>query len=126
MKTSWNLSHVQVKESDKEKLFELAEKKCRTFVNKWQHRKDYLEQPSVLKEALKEYEYWIDNYSCGGKLGYYTRLMLYLNQNDTDLMARNNKIQDRTIKMSNIISIAIVYPKRFRRFFWIAQISIIN
>ena len=60
MKTEWDLSHLEKGGSfeEKRKKWEEATEK---FISKWKNRKDYLEDPKVLKEALDDYEKWSES-----------------------------------------------------------------
>jgi oligoendopeptidase F len=103
IKTEWDLSCLLTsgdnleEEMKKKRYIEESEK----FVNKWKHRTDYLEKPSVLKKALDEYESFSGNHAGGGEVGYYYTLKNFLNQNDPEIKAKCNKIQDLVIKTEN-------------------------
>ena len=80
-----------------EKLKEEYEK----FINKWKDRKDYLEKPEVLKEALDEYEELAKNYGNGGREAYYYWLKNKQDQEDNEVKAIINKIEEKLVKLSN-------------------------
>jgi oligoendopeptidase F len=103
VKTEWDLSCLLTsgdnseEEMKKKRYVEEGEK----FVNKWKHRTDYLEKPSVLKKALDEYEKFSGNFAGGGEVGYYYVLKNFLNQNDPEIKAKYNKIQELVTKTEN-------------------------
>ncbi len=102
-KTEWNLNSLLKRDDDPEQTDKLAkyEEINRAFIEKWKKRKDYLEDPIVLKEALDEYENLIANYSGGGDVGYYFILRSCLEQNNPKLKARYNQINELCIKIGN-------------------------
>ncbi len=73
------------------------------FINKWKNRRDYLEKPEVLKEALDEYEVWQRNSGTDGDEGYYFWLRTQQDENDPKLKAKFNKIRDFAVKIQNDI-----------------------
>lgn len=73
------------------------------FINKWKQRKDYLSNPAVLKEALDEYEVLIRDVGTDGDEGYYYWLSLQLDQTNTDIKAKLNKIEDFSNRIQNDI-----------------------
>jgi oligoendopeptidase F len=78
----------------------LNEKAHDEFVNKWKNKQDYLEKDEILKEALDDYEKLIKNFTQGGKEGYYYWLKQELNENDLDIRAKCNLIEE-FIKIQN-------------------------
>lgn len=101
----WNLKPLFDGDDDQriEKKRKVVEQKSREFINKWKDRMDYLEDPSVLKEALDEYEEWDSYYGTDGDEGYYFMLRTQQNLNDPKLKARYNKIDDFSRKIQNDI-----------------------
>ena len=99
----WNLNHLYKNESDLKNKTKLLEKSYRSFINKWKNRKDYLEDPKVLKEALDEYESLLKNFGGGGDEAYYCELNTWLDQNNTELKAKYNKIKNFLTKLGNEI-----------------------
>ena len=79
----------------------LVEKKSYEFINKWKDRNDYLKEPTVLQEALEEYEEWLGNYGTAGNFGYYFWLRSSQDQNNSELKAKENKVNDFSQKISN-------------------------
>src|SRR3989344_224571 len=102
-KTAWDFSSLYKGVTDPQ--IELDRKKVEEenykFINKWKDRKDYLEDPSVLKEALDEAELIDRMYGDDGKEGYYFGLLSSLNQSDPEIKARINKITDFATKIEN-------------------------
>lgn len=101
--TEWNLSFlltsgdVSEEEAKKRSYVEESDK----FVKTWKHRTDYLTNPSVLKKALDDYEKFSGSYAGGGEVGYYYVLKNFLDQNDPEIRAKLNKIQDLVTKTEN-------------------------
>ncbi len=77
------------------------------FIDKWQSRTDYLQDPKILLQALSEYEHWVRNYGTSGKEGYYFTLRTARDQSDPDLKAKLNKVQEISIKIGNDIKFFI-------------------
>ncbi|HMK57104.1 MAG TPA: M3 family oligoendopeptidase [Dissulfurispiraceae bacterium] len=84
-------------DTDRKKL----EKKCYRFINAWRDRKDYLEDPAVLKKALDEYERLMRNYGADGNEGYYFWLRTQQDQNSPALKAKYNKIEEFGRRIEN-------------------------
>jgi len=80
-----------------------VEERSYAFVNKWKNRSDYLEDPATLKEALDEYEAWKRDCGTDGDEGYYFWLRTTQDQNDPDLKAKFNKIEQFSKKIENDI-----------------------
>ena len=103
LQTNWNLTPLFKSDIDpaiaKSRI--ASEKSVTKFVKKWKDRKDYLTNPSVLKEALDEYEYWIKNFGNNSKEQYYFDLKLSLNQNDPNLKAKNTHANELGNKLQN-------------------------
>jgi oligoendopeptidase F len=103
--TNWNLSLLFKNDEDPAIEAERAKVKeaSYAFINKWKDRSDYLEDPKVLKEALDEYNAWIQDYGTDGTEGYYFGLRSALDENDPKLKARENQITDYATKILNDI-----------------------
>lgn len=106
IKTEWDLSGLLSGEDDPkiEQLKEAASKRNAAFVAKWKDRTDYLEDPAVLTEALAEYEKMEEVGIGGGAAWYYFWLRLKLDQDNSALKAKYNKIEDFGIKQGNELS----------------------
>lgn len=74
-----------------------------SFIKKWRGRKDYLEDPLVLRKALDEYERWMRRFGSDGNEGYYFWLRTQQDQNSPDLKAKFNKIEEFGRKIENDI-----------------------
>ncbi|HYC83252.1 MAG TPA: M3 family oligoendopeptidase [Candidatus Paceibacterota bacterium] len=76
-KTTWDLSPLFKGLDDPEIPRHRArcQKATAAFAAKWKDRKDYLEEPAVLKEALDDWEQWTRNYGAATREGYYLGLL---------------------------------------------------
>ena len=99
----WDLSPLYAKDTDPqiEKDLQKFKKLSYAFISKWQNRKDYLKNPKVLKEALFDYETWLDKGGILGEIGYYFSLRSAQDENNFKLKARLNQIDDFATKISN-------------------------
>ena len=103
-RTVWNFSPLN--EGDDRRLKEKTEegeRKGHEFIDKWKPRRDYLRDPAVLTQALNEYERWKRYWGPDGDEGYYFWLRTQQDQNDPDLKARLNKIEESGRKIENDI-----------------------
>jgi len=91
MKTEWDFSSLEKEGSFEEKRNEIKEN-VNKFVEKWKRNKIYLEDSKKLKEALDEYENLVANHLGGGDEHYYFWLKTQLDQNNSGLRAKFNKI----------------------------------
>ena len=124
----WNFK--QLFESDNDPRIEekrkILEQKSYEFINRWKNRKDYLRDPAILKPALDEYEGWKRNYGADGSEGYYFWLRTMQDQNNPDLKAKFNKIENFSKKIENdiqffhlrIAKISGKTPKEISRIQW--------
>ena len=105
IKTEWDLTELLKEYGGREE----SEKKNTysedygAFVSKWEKRSDYLEKPQTLKKALDEFEKLMEKHAGGGEVGFYYVLKNFLNQNDAEIKAGLNKIQDLATKKENEI-----------------------
>lgn len=102
---TWNLKPLFASDNDPrmEEKRKAVERKSYDFIDKWKDRKDYLKDPAVLKQALDEYEEWNRYYGDEGDEGYYFMLRTQQNQNDPELKAKYNKIEEFGRKIQNDI-----------------------
>lgn len=103
IKTEWDLSPL-LKSDDDPKAQEYIkeyETKAYEIINKWKERKDYLEDPKALKEALDEFEHFDSKYETAGKAGYYYWLRTNLDSENVDLKKIDAKIEEIIVKVSN-------------------------
>lgn len=100
---TWNFELLYSGDDDPkiEEESKIAWEKVVTFVKKWEGRKDYLERPEVLVEALDEYEYLNARYGLTGNADYYWWLRSMLNQDDTKIKAKINKLHEQSVKLAN-------------------------
>lgn len=122
-KTGWDLSSLLKSDTEKNmnKHKDQVKKANAAFVNKWKNRTDYLEKPSVLKEALDEYNDLWAKYGTSGNIGYYFSLKNSLDQSNPKIKAELNKISDFSIKLWNEIQffshkICLIPPKKQKKF----------
>jgi oligoendopeptidase F len=103
--TTWNLKRLFNGDDDPriEEKRKVVERKSYEFINKWKDRKDYLKNPSILKQALDEYEQWKRDYGSDGDEGYYFWLRTTQDQNNPNLKARFNTIEHFSKKIENDI-----------------------
>jgi hypothetical protein len=80
----------------------IVEQKSYEFINAWKDRRDYLEKPVVLRQALDQYEAWKRAYGTDGDEGYYFWLRTQQDQNDPKLKAQFNKIEEFSKKIENV------------------------
>jgi oligoendopeptidase F len=101
----WNLSALLTSDTSPESEEKLNEVKTQSynFINKWKDRTDYLQDPQVLKEALDEYEQWEANYGTSGTVGYYFGLRSAQEQDNPQIKAELNKLNDLAVQISNDI-----------------------
>lgn len=102
---TWNLSHLFDNDNDPfmEKKRSVVKQKSYEFINRWKDRTDYLKDPTILRQALDEYERWIRLYGTDGDEGYYFWLRTAQDQNNPDLKGKFNKIDEFGKKIANDI-----------------------
>ena len=104
-RTNWDLSVLFKSDDDPAIETEKAtiQKLIITFSNKWRDRTDYLEDKVVLREALDEYEKIKFRYGADGAVGFYFWLRSELDQLDTNLKAKFQKVIEFGEKNANQI-----------------------
>jgi oligoendopeptidase F len=122
-RTTWNLQPLFGSDDDQRinKVKKEVVRKSSAFTTKWRDRTDYLNKPSVMKEALDEYEEWKRTCGTDGDAGYYFWLRCQQDQNDPELKASFNKIEELSRKIENemqffILRIAKIPPAGQRKF----------
>jgi oligoendopeptidase F len=73
------------------------------FCKHWEKQTDYLRQPEYLKKAVDEYEKLQATTGIDGNIGYYFWLRSQVDQNDPQVKARFNQIDEFGNKMRNKI-----------------------
>ncbi|HEY4510257.1 MAG TPA: M3 family oligoendopeptidase [Candidatus Paceibacterota bacterium] len=103
--TKWNLTPLFRSDDDPKMKGERekVKKESYKFINKWKGRRDYLENPKVLASALKEYELWRRLYGSSGRLGYYFMLRTEQDQNNPELKAKFNNVEEWAKRIENDI-----------------------
>ncbi len=102
IKTDWNLALLLPNDSDIEinAQIDAVSKKCLSFITKWKDRDDYLLNPVILKEALGDYEKLQSLGGALGNVGYYISLKGALYQDDPQVKAKSNKIEEITLQLA--------------------------
>src|SRR3989344_2269527 len=103
LKTKWDLSLIYKDDKDP-KIFKQRQSFIRetdAFIKKWKNRNDYLTDPSALKLILDEKEDIDESPKSDYQEAYYYSLKNSLNQDDTEIIAKLNKIHDFLIKYVN-------------------------
>ena len=102
---TWDLSPLFASDDDPkiEEKKQILQKENYAFINKWKDRDDYLKDPAVLKEASDGYELLLRNFGVEGGIGYYFGLRLSEDENNPNLKAKYNQINDFSVKILNDI-----------------------
>ena len=112
IKTEWSFSLLEKGGSFEEKRKKWKEATER-FAMKWKNRKDYLQNPKSLKEALEEYERWSELYgpssdefssSSASDETYYFWLKTQIEQSNPEFKAKFNKVDELGKDLGNSIS----------------------
>ncbi|MFA4942397.1 MAG: M3 family oligoendopeptidase [Patescibacteria group bacterium] len=98
-KNEWDL-RILTKEnfSKKRRIITL---KHQQFINKWQNRQDWLKNPIVLRRALDELENLRRFYANGAEEGYYYWLKSEIDENNSEIKAKYNQINNFNLELSN-------------------------
>lgn len=122
-KKLWNLTSLFANDSDPAivKSERVAEQMVSAFQKKWSSRTDFTHSPTVMADALVEYEQLITNNGLLSRNYLYWHLRLAQNQNDTAVKARLLQTQESAEKLQNSIrfflhAIKKIDPKRQSRF----------
>ena len=111
IKTEWNFEPLLKKDFAQER--KEWKKETETFISKWKDRKDYLNNPKILKEALEEYEKWSEYYgpstdefsiSSSSNEVYYFWLKTQLDETNPELKAKYNKSEEFAKELGNKLS----------------------
>jgi len=97
LKTDWNLSKLDI--SDK-KLTDTKNAVAK-FVADWSVRSDYLQDPQVLVTALNQFDTLLKNYGTSGDTGYYWGLRHTLEQDNSEVTAQMNQIDELSVRLQN-------------------------
>jgi len=103
MKTKWDLEKILLDKPDIKKYLKEVEENILEFRDKWKSREDYLKDPQILKQALVEYEQLMKKKPSTGSLGYYYHLKKALDQENPELIAAANQLNDQLSKIGNEI-----------------------
>ena len=101
----WNTSKLYKDISDPqiEKDIQTCIKKNKAFALRWKNNRKYLEDAKTLSIALKEYEQLQQRYGQCTKPHYYLFLLNSLNQTDTEIKAKLNKVSAISTQLENEI-----------------------
>ncbi len=105
MKKNWDLSPLFKSENDPqiEITKAKAEEETEKFVKKWKKNNQYLNDPDTLKKALDEYEKYLRFFGAAYNVRYFFHLLTSLDQNNTSLKAKENKIIEFSKNLENKI-----------------------
>ncbi|MEI7604135.1 MAG: M3 family oligoendopeptidase [bacterium] len=104
-KTTWNLAPLFSGDNDPEmeKNLSRIEESTSKFISKWKDRDDYLIDPIILKEALEEYQEWMNSCSYGERNFYYWWMKSRQDENSTEYKAKYNQIDEFAKKITTDI-----------------------
>lgn len=105
MKSSWNLQLLYESDIDPniKKDIQHSEKLVSAFCKKWRENDKYLENPTVLREALDEYEELHSKNAFCDKPIYYFSLKNALDQSDSKVKGMLNNLHEISVNLSNEI-----------------------
>lgn len=92
----WDIDDPKIEEKRKE-----WSRKTEDFILKWKDRTDYLKDPKILKEALDDYEEWKRLFGAEADEFYYFWLKSQQDQNDSEIKAKFNKVEEFSKKIEN-------------------------
>lgn len=121
IKTKWDLSLLLSGAKDEEEtLIETIEKRVTEFESNWKDG-EYLNDVATLKEALEQYEEWLDKYAYGSKVAFFYSLACQLKLGDPKLKARTNQIDEKAVAWGNRmqffeLNLAKIEPKKQKQF----------
>ena len=103
LKHTWDLSPLYQSDTDPKIEADLVHYRQLSyqFIDKWKDRTDYLKSPQILKEALTNYEAWLEAGGSLGDIGYYFSLRSAQEENNPQLKARLNQLTDLATKIEN-------------------------
>lgn len=103
MQTTWNLAPLLISDDDPklETKRKLIYDKTHEFIKIWKENKNYLKDPQVLRRALDDYEVWARSYAGGGDIGFYFGLRSSQDENNPNIKAKENQIEDFAKKIAN-------------------------
>ncbi|MBT4153200.1 MAG: M3 family oligoendopeptidase [Candidatus Magasanikbacteria bacterium] len=103
--STWNISkHFDFDTQEKiDAAIALLQETTAAFVSEWKENTEYLSNPEVLAEALKQYEVWVRACGHGGGVGYYAWLKLQLNSENQENKALSAKLSEMSTNLYNQI-----------------------
>lgn len=105
MKTEWNLKQLykSIDDPQIEKDIKISKEKVLSFIKKWKKNKEYLKDPQILKEALDDFEKLNEEPGIYDKPTYYFLLLNNLDQTDTKVKGKLNKLRKLSTDLHNQI-----------------------
>jgi oligoendopeptidase F len=102
---TWDLTRLFSADDDPriDRVIRDVRRESHRFIRKWRPRRDYLTDPAVLRIALDEYELWKRRFGSDGDAGYYFWLRTEQDQNNPNLKAGFNKIEEFSRRIENDI-----------------------
>jgi oligoendopeptidase F len=101
----WNLSSLASSDNDPkfQEKRKLWKEKTLEFTKKWRNNKEYLKDPKILAQALNEYETWQSEFGLEYDEAVYFWLRSQQDQNNPEIKAKFNKIEEFQKDMANEI-----------------------
>jgi oligoendopeptidase F len=101
----WNLSELYNGDDDPriEADVEAARTAVTAFATKWRDREDYLTDPTVLHEALTDYDRLNREHGAAARPSYYLWLRRSVDQNNTELKAKTAVVDKAVAEISNLL-----------------------
>ncbi|MEN9328430.1 MAG: hypothetical protein RI947_1238 [Candidatus Parcubacteria bacterium] len=101
--TTWDLTPLL--DGDDDPSIETIKQKItsatNTFISTWKNRTDYLENPTVLREALDQYEELQQFYGLSGNIGYYFSLRNAQDSESPAIKAKLNMTEQFALEIQN-------------------------
>lgn len=123
MKKNWNLKllYNDITDPQIDIDIEKSKKEVKSFVKKWEHNKEYLQDPKTLSIALKEYEDLMEEYGICTKPSYYIFLSRAIDQENPILKAKENLLHTTCLELENSIQFFLLniskIPKEKQKMF---------
>lgn len=107
IKTSWDfkktLGYKNISDPKINSDLKKAKLESYKFINTWKDDSSYLTSVKSLKKALDQYEHWQANFSTSSNVDYFLSLKQSLNQNNSRISAKLNKVIYQSKQIENDI-----------------------